>query len=105
MRDLSQAVADGTISNTAAKQLLVDLMTKKSNVSVLIQESGLAQISDEGDLRKAVSDVLTANPSQVEEFRQGKTKVRQFFFGEIMKSTKGKANPQVINKLLDECLK
>ena len=58
----------------------------------------------EGDLRKAVSEVLVANPSQVAEFHQGRTKVRQFFFGEIMKGTKGKANPQVVNKLLDELL-
>ena len=105
MRDLSSAVSDGTISNTAAKQLLIQLMQKKLDVVSLIKESGLAQISDEGDLRKAVLEILTANPSQVEEYRQGKTKVRQFFLGEVMKSTKGKANPQVINKLLDECLK
>ncbi len=104
MRDLSKSVADATISNTAAKQLLIDLMGKKSDVASLIKERGFAQISDEGDLRQAVSAVLTANPSQVEEYRQGKTKVRQFFFGEIMKATKGKANPQVINKLLDELL-
>jgi len=65
----------------------------------------LAQISDEGDLRKAVLAVLEANPTQLEEYKAGKTKVRQFFLGEIMKSTKGKANPQIINKLLDEALK
>ena len=104
VRDLSRAVADGTISNTAAKQLLIDLMAKKSDVTALIKERGLVQISDEGDLRQSVSAVLSANPTQVEDYRQGKTKVRQFFFGEIMKATKGKANPQVINKLLDELL-
>ncbi len=104
LRDLSAAVSRGTISNTAAKQVLVELLTKKSEVAVLIEKLGLTQVSDESDLRKAVSDVLAANPSQVEEFRQGRTKVRQFFFGEVMKATKGKANPQVINKLLDELL-
>lgn len=105
MRDLSSAVANGTISNTAAKQLLVELLQNKSDVAALIKERGLTQVSDEGELRKAVSAVVAANQSQVEEYKQGKIKVRQFFFGEIMKSTKGKANPQVINKLLDECLK
>ncbi len=104
LRDLSKAVVDGTLSSTAAKQVLLELLAKKSDVATLIKELGLVQVSDEGDLRKAVSAVLEANPSQVEEFRQGKTKVRQFFFGEIMKATKGKANPQVINKLLDELL-
>jgi aspartyl-tRNA(Asn)/glutamyl-tRNA(Gln) amidotransferase subunit B len=104
MRDLAAAVARGTISNTAAKQVLAELLTKKSEVAALIEKLGLTQISNEDDLRKAVSEVLAANPGQVEEFRQGRTKVRQFFFGEIMKATKGKANPQVINKLLDELL-
>jgi aspartyl-tRNA(Asn)/glutamyl-tRNA(Gln) amidotransferase subunit B len=55
-------------------------------------------------LRQSVEAVLNANPSQVEEFRSGKTKVRQFFFGEVMKATKGKANPGVINKVLDDLL-
>ncbi len=102
--DLSRAVNDGAVSSTAAKQVLIELLAKKSEVATIIKDLSLAQVSDEGDLRKAVSAVLDANPSQVEEFRQGKTKVRQFFFGEIMKATKGKANPQIINKLLDELL-
>ncbi len=78
LRDLSAAVVKGTISNTAAKQILTELLTKKSEVAALIEKLGLTQISDEGDLRKAVSDVLAANPGQVEDFRSGKTKVRQF---------------------------
>lgn len=105
LHDLSKALADGTISSTVAKQLLVELLAKKASVLDLIKNSGLAQISNEGDLRKMVEAVLAANPSQVEEYRQGKTKVRQFFFGETMKASKGKANPQVINKILDEALK
>ncbi len=104
VRDLATAVSRGTISNTAAKQVLSELLAKKSDVAALIEKLGLTQVSDEGDLRKAVSEVLAANPSQVAEFHQGRTKVRQFFFGEIMKGTKGKANPQVVNKLLDEIL-
>jgi len=104
VRDLATAVSRGTISNTAAKQVLSELLAKKSDVVALIEKLGLTQVSDEGDLRKVVSEVLAANPSQVAEFHQGRTKVRQFFFGEIMKATKGKANPQVVNKLLDEIL-
>jgi aspartyl-tRNA(Asn)/glutamyl-tRNA(Gln) amidotransferase subunit B len=104
LSDLSAALAKGTISNTAAKQVLAELLANKGEVAMLIDKLGLTQVSDEGDLRKAVSAALEANPAQVEEFRQGRTKVRQFFFGEVMKATKGKANPQVINKLLDELL-
>ncbi len=104
IRDLSKAVVDGVLSSTAAKQVLLELLAKKSNVATVIAELGLAQNSNEGELHEAVSKILSANPTQVEEFRQGKTKVRQFFFGEIMKATKGKANPAIINKLLDELL-
>jgi len=104
MLDLSKVVSDGTVGTTIAKQLIVELLTTPMNVPNLIQERGLAQISDEKDLRNTVSTILAANPTQVEDFRKGKTKVRQFFFGEVMKVTKGKANPAIINKLLDALL-
>lgn len=104
LSDLVSNVNNGTISSTIAKQLLTDLLTKSGHVESLIKERGLAQISDEGGLREVVSGVLSRFPAQLDDFRSGKTKVRQFFFGEVMKETKGKANPQVINKLLDELL-
>jgi aspartyl-tRNA(Asn)/glutamyl-tRNA(Gln) amidotransferase subunit B len=102
--DLAMAVSDGTISTTMAKQLLVDLLSKPGDVRKLISEGGLAQISDEAGLKDSISKVLAQFPDQLADFRKGKTKVRQFFFGEVMKATKGKANPAMINKLLDELL-
>ncbi len=102
--DLSKAVDNNVISTTGAKTLLLELLSIPGDVDKLISERGLAQISDEAGLRQSVEAVLNANPSQVEEFRSGKTKVRQFFFGEVMKATKGKANPGVINKVLDDLL-
>lgn len=104
LSDLAQSVNNGTISSTIAKQLLTDLLIKPGHVESLIKERGLAQISDEGGLRDVVSGIISRFPAQLDDFRNGKTKVRQFFFGEVMKETKGKANPQVINKLLDELL-
>jgi aspartyl-tRNA(Asn)/glutamyl-tRNA(Gln) amidotransferase subunit B len=104
LRDLQSAVAAGTISRTAAKDVLVALMQEGGNVTNIIQAKGLAQLSDEAGLREAVSRVLESSPAQVAEFQSGKTKVRQYFFGEVMKQTKGKANPAVVNKLLDELL-
>jgi aspartyl-tRNA(Asn)/glutamyl-tRNA(Gln) amidotransferase subunit B len=106
LADLSKSVSDNIISNTGAKQLLSEILsgTGISNVMNTIQERGLAQISDEAGLRQSVTEILAKFPEQVHDYRCGKTKVRQFFFGEVMKVTKGKANPAVVNKLLDELL-
>lgn len=102
--DLAVTVSDGTLNTTGAKQLLLDLLCTPGDVRKLIAERGLAQISDEAGLKKSVADILATFPDQLADYRAGKTKVRQFFFGEVMKATKGKANPAVINKLLDELL-
>lgn len=102
--DLAEVVAKGTIGSTTAKQLLPELLKEGGDVNKIIQEKGLAQVSDEGGLKTVVEGILTKFPVQLAEFRSGKEKVRQFFFGETMKATKGKGNPQVINKLLDELL-
>jgi aspartyl-tRNA(Asn)/glutamyl-tRNA(Gln) amidotransferase subunit B len=102
--DLAKSVADGTLGTTTAKQLLTEFLSAGGDVSAVISERGLAQISDETGLRQSITEILTRFPDQLGEFRSGKIKVRQFFFGEVMKATKGKANPAVINKLLDELL-
>lgn len=104
LRDLIEAIGAGTLSSTTGKQVLFELLKAPGEVSKIIQEKGLAQISDEKGLTEIISKVLADNPSQVEDFRGGKTKVRQFFFGEVMKATKGNANPQMINKILDQLL-
>ncbi|MBC7996377.1 MAG: Asp-tRNA(Asn)/Glu-tRNA(Gln) amidotransferase GatCAB subunit B, partial [Leptolyngbya sp.] len=102
--DLSDAVSKSTIGSTTAKQLLPELLKDGGDVGKIIQDKGLAQVSDEGGLKNVVEEILNKFPDQLAEFRSGKEKVRQFFFGETMKATKGKGNPQVINKLLDELL-
>lgn len=102
IRDLVQAVAAGTIGTTVAKPLLLDLLNAPGDVNQLIKDKGLAQISDEGSLRTIVQEVLDKSHEQTEEYKSGKVKVRQFFFGKIMKATSGKANPEVINKILDD---
>lgn len=104
IKDLVDCVSEGTIGSTTAKQVLTDLLAESGDVRAVIVEKGLAQISDESGLKNIVSETIQKFPEQLKEFREGKTKVRQFFFGEMMKATKGKANPQVINKLLDELL-
>lgn len=102
--DLIKAIETGKLGSTNAKKLLVELLASSGDVDKLIDEKGLAQLSDEGELRKMVQEVLDRSQSQVEQYRSGKTKIRQYFFGELMKVSKGKANPEVTNKILDELL-
>lgn len=104
VRDLVAAVSSGKVNSTTAKQLLGDLLKEPNSVDKLVESRGLSQVSDESALAAVVEKVLSDNPGQLEEFRSGKTKIRQFFFGETMKVLKGKGNPAVINKLLDEKL-
>lgn len=104
IRDLVEAIGQGKISATAGKDVLKELLARKGDVSAVIDKLGLAQVSDEGALREQVLNVLQNAPAQIEEYKSGKTKVRQYFFGEVMKASKGKANPQVVNKLLDDLL-
>ncbi|MGE0265076.1 MAG: Asp-tRNA(Asn)/Glu-tRNA(Gln) amidotransferase subunit GatB [Candidatus Obscuribacterales bacterium] len=103
--DLVQAVESGKLSSTNAKVLLPVLMESGGSVAVLVEERGLVQVSDEGALKETIEKVLERSPEQLADFRSGKKpKLRQYFFGEVMKDTRGKANPQIINRLLDELL-
>lgn len=105
LRDLIATVSDGKLtSNVAYKQLLPELMGKAGDVHKLIKEKGLDQTLSEEDLRKIVQGVIESSPSQVEDYKKKPDKLRPFFLGLVMKATKGKANPQLINKLLDDSL-
>lgn len=104
LKELAEAVNGGKISSSVAKQLLVDLLAQGGEVNKLIESKGLAQVSDEGAIKSILQEVLDRSPSQLADYASGKTKLRQYFFGEAMKALKGKANPQIINKLLDEML-
>ncbi len=102
LRDLIAAVTEGTLtSNVAYKQLLPELMGTAGDVKALIKERGLGQSLPDDELRKIVKDVIDSSPSQVEDYKKKPDKLRPYFLGLVMKATKGKANPQLINKLLD----
>ena len=94
-------IADGTISNNAAKQVLDALWDDpQAEVDVVIEAKGLRQMNDTGALEKIIAEVLAANPKNVEEFRAGKDKAFNALVGQIMKASKGKANPQQVNEVL-----
>ncbi|WP_042170458.1 Asp-tRNA(Asn)/Glu-tRNA(Gln) amidotransferase subunit GatB [Paenibacillus gorillae] len=95
----------GTISNKIAKTVFKAMLESGKLPQQIVEEQGLVQISDEGAILTIVDQIIQANPQSVEDFRAGKEKAIGFLVGQIMKETKGKANPGLVNKLLLERLK
>lgn len=93
-------IADGTISNSAAKEVFKILWSDGGNPDTIIETKGLKQMSDVGAMEAMVDEIITANPVQVAEYRSGKEKVFGFFVGLAMKASKGKANPAQMNEIL-----
>ncbi|MBS0467816.1 MAG: Asp-tRNA(Asn)/Glu-tRNA(Gln) amidotransferase subunit GatB [Proteobacteria bacterium] len=94
-------IQDGTISNNAAKQVFDALWSGEgSDVDAVIEAKGLKQMSDTGALEKIIDEVIAANPANVEQYRAGKDKAFNALVGQVMKASKGKANPQQVNELL-----
>ncbi len=93
-------IHDGTLSGKLAKQVFESLWEGAEEVDAIIEARGLRQMSDSGELEKIVDTVLAANPQSVEEFRAGKEKAFNALVGQVMKASKGKANPAQVNALL-----
>ncbi len=97
-----QLIEKGTISSKIAKKIFSELIEKGGDPEAIVKEKGLMQISDEGELRKLVIEIIENNQQSVEDYKNGKDRALGFLVGQAMKATKGKANPQMINKLLRE---
>ncbi|WP_424768855.1 Asp-tRNA(Asn)/Glu-tRNA(Gln) amidotransferase subunit GatB [Paenibacillus sp. sgz302251] len=95
----------GTISGKIAKTVFKAMLETGKLPQQIVEEQGLVQISDEGAIQAIVNQIVEANPQSVEDYRAGKEKAIGFLVGQIMKETKGKANPALVNKLLIERLK
>lgn len=95
-------IQNGTISSKIAKKVFKELVEHGGDPEKIVKEKGLVQISDEGALRKIVLEVLDANPQSVEDYKNGKDRALGFLVGQVMKATKGQANPPLVNKLLIE---
>jgi len=95
-------IENGTISSKIAKQVFKELIENGGDPEKIVKEKGLVQISDDETLRKFVNEAIDANPQSVEDFKNGKQKAIGFLVGQIMKATKGQANPPMVNKLLME---
>jgi aspartyl-tRNA(Asn)/glutamyl-tRNA(Gln) amidotransferase subunit B len=97
---LLDKLEDGTISGKIAKQVFDALWNGEGDVDSIIRDRGLEQITDVASLEKLVDEVVDANPTQVTQYREGKSQVLGFFVGQVMKASRGKANPQQVNELL-----
>src|SRR3990167_4132697 len=101
LAQMVQRIADGTISNNAAKQVFDALWTgEASDVDAVIEARGLKQMNDSGALEKIVDEVIADNPDNVAQYKAGKDKAFNALVGQIMKASKGKANPQQATDLL-----
>ncbi|CAA6805492.1 MAG: Glutaminyl-tRNA synthetase (EC [uncultured Sulfurovum sp.] len=103
--ELIKMVDDATISNKIAKQVFEEMLTSGDNPRKIVEAKGLVQISDPAVITPIIDEIIAKNPDNVEKFRAGNTKLLGFFVGQVLKATKGKGNPQVVNELVAEKLK
>jgi len=102
LAEMVSLIDKGTISSAIGKKVLEELFNNPRNPEEIIKEKGWIQISDEGEIKKVVMQILEENPQSVSDYKAGKDKALGFLVGQAMKATKGKANPQLLNKLFVE---
>ena len=101
---LVKLVGEGTLTGKLAKEVFAKMFESGRSAREIVEAEGLKQISDEDTLQKLVNEVIAGNPKQVETYRKGKTGVLGFFVGQVMKATRGQANPKMVNELLKKAL-
>jgi aspartyl-tRNA(Asn)/glutamyl-tRNA(Gln) amidotransferase subunit B len=102
---LLQLIEEGVISGKIAKTVFDEMAVSGHAPDRIVKERGLVQVSDASQIENAADKVMAENADEVQAYRAGKTKLLGFFVGQVMRETKGKANPQVVNKVLKEKLK
>ncbi len=103
--ELLKLVKKETINAASAKNVLKEMFQSGKNPEDIVKEKRLSQIGDEGSIRETVLKVISDNPGPVEDYRKGKKKALSFLMGQVMKSTKGRANPKLVNKILIDKLR
>jgi aspartyl-tRNA(Asn)/glutamyl-tRNA(Gln) amidotransferase subunit B len=105
IRTLGERVSAGVVSTSTATSVIFPILWRgERSVDQIIEENNLRQISDSGAIEKIIDEVLAANPQQVADYRSGKEKAFNSLVGQVMKATKGKANPAQVNEILKEKL-
>jgi len=98
--ELVNLITSNTINGKVAKDLLPELLNQGGSPKALVESKGLVQISDTSELEKIIDELIAANPKEVEKYRSGKTNVKGFFVGQVMKKTSGRAKPDLVNDLV-----
>ena len=105
LAEMLSMIKEGTISGKIAKDVFEEMYRSGKRPEKIVKDKGWVQILDETEIAKAIEGVMNANPKLVEDYRKGKEKIFGFFVGEVMKETKGKGNPKLVNELLKKKLK
>lgn len=105
LAELVSMIDDGTISNKIAKQIFEEMAASGKTPRKIVDEKGLVQISDPSVISPIVDQIINENPENVSKFKEGNKKLLGFFVGQVLKSTNGKANPKIVNKLVADKLK
>jgi aspartyl-tRNA(Asn)/glutamyl-tRNA(Gln) amidotransferase subunit B len=101
---LVKLIENGTISGKIAKEILPELLTEGGSPQELVAQKGLIQISDTSAIETLIDEIIAAHPGELEKYRSGKTNLKGFFVGQVMKKSGGKADPKLTNQLLDKKL-
>jgi aspartyl-tRNA(Asn)/glutamyl-tRNA(Gln) amidotransferase subunit B len=101
---LIRLIDDGTISGKIAKDVFEKMVRSREDAATIVQREGLTQVADTGALGVLVEQVIAANPKAVADWKAGKTAAAKALVGQVMKATQGKANPALVNRLIDEQL-
>jgi len=104
LAEMVKLIEDGTISNKIGKDILPELLNNGGSPRKIVESKGLSQISDPAEIEAMIDAVLAANPDELAKFRAGKTKLKGFFVGQVMKQTGGRADPKLTNQLLSKKL-
>ena len=104
LAEMVDLIHKGTINGKIGKTVFPEMFSTGRKAADIIKDKGLVQVSDEGAILKFIEDAIAANPTQVRQYREGRKNVLQFFVGQVMKASRGKANPQTVQKLLAEKL-
>lgn len=104
LTDMLKMVDEGVINGKIAKTVLEEMYQTGKSPAKVVEEKGLTQITDDSAIEILIEEVMTANPDQLNQYRSGKDKLFGFFVGQVMKASKGQANPGLVNKLLKEKL-
>ncbi len=102
--ELIQLIEKNTISNNIGKQIIIDMLKDGTSAKEIVEKRGLSQITDEGAIKEICEKVVAAHPNEVEAYKNGKVQLLGFFVGQVMKETKGRANPKSVNELIREVL-